>query len=162
MDIKTIFRLMALIVLTLCIQGCSDDEDKYVEPPLAVTPANIAGAWQLTQWNSAPLAEGTYCYIIFNRRERTYAMYQKFDSMYARCITGTYSIEENSDSEYIISGTYDYGRGNWNNSYIVTELYAQGSMVWTAKEDKTDVSVYKRCDSVPQDIIDEARIVSDK
>ena len=55
---KTIFRftLLALIVTAFC--AC--DDDKSYVAPLDVTPNNLAGTWQLAQWNGAPLAQGSY------------------------------------------------------------------------------------------------------
>ena len=42
----------------------------------------------------------------------------------------------------IISGEYDFGNGDWNHDYIVTDLLESGSMIWTAKDDDNDVSKY--------------------
>lgn len=157
MNAKTIFRLMAVFLMMIAIQGCSSDDDKHtLEPTLDVTPANIAGVWKLEEWNSRPLPQGTYCYIIFTRKERSFRMFQKFDSMYARCITGVYAIDKDKLGNYIISGEYDYQMGEWNNSYVVTELYASGSMLWTAKDNPDDVCRYVRLDAVPEDIIRES------
>lgn len=156
MDTKTIFRLMAVLVLMLVFQGCSESDDKVIEPTLDVTPANIAGTWKLSEWNGEQLPDGLYCYIIFKRKDRTFRMFQKFDSMYARCITGTYAIDKDKDGNYIISGDYDFQMGEWNDSYIVTELYASGTMVWTAKNNPDDISRYVRCDEVPDVIIKES------
>lgn len=115
---KNIFKLMALFAFLFCFSSCEDDEP--VIPTLEVTPANLEGTWKLAEWNGASLDEGTYCYVIFNRKEQTFEMYQKFDSMYARYITGSFSIENNPYLGYIISGVYDYGNGDWNNKYIVS------------------------------------------
>ena len=76
-------------------------------------------------------------------------MYQKFDSMYGRHITGSFAIKNDPYQGYIISGSYDNGKGDWNQSYLVTRLLASGSMIWTAKDNVTDISRYKRCDEVP-------------
>ena len=89
-------------------------------------------------------------------------MYQKFDSMYARCITGEFLLEDDDEWGSIISGTYDYGMGEWNNSYIVTELLESGTMIWTVKGDETDISKYERCNKVPDDIKAEAVVVSEE
>ncbi|MBO7280875.1 MAG: lipocalin family protein [Bacteroidaceae bacterium] len=157
MDVKTIFRLMAFFLAMFAFQGCSDSDDEvYTEPALDVTPANIAGTWMLKEWNGVELKQGTYCYIVFTRKDRTFTMFQKFDSMYARCISGTYAVDKDSNGDYIISGVYDYQMGEWNNSYIVTELYASGSMLWTAKKNPDDVCRYIRCDEVPQEVIKES------
>lgn len=58
---KNIFKLMALFAFLFCLTSCDDDEP--VIPTLEVTPANLNGTWELSEWNGAPLAEGTYCYI---------------------------------------------------------------------------------------------------
>lgn len=154
---KTLFNLMLLSMFLFCFASCSDDEMEEV-PALEVNYANLEGTWKLTEWNGQPIADGTYCYISLVRKDKTYKIYQKFDSMYARLITGTYFIEQDDYLGYIISGTYDYGMGDWNKSYIVTDLLQSGSMIWTVKDDDTDVSKYERCDKVPEEIIEEAEV----
>ena len=62
---------MALFAFVLCFASCDDDE-KVEIPALPVTAANLNGTWQLSEWNGQALAEGTYCYITFNRRELTF------------------------------------------------------------------------------------------
>ena len=157
---KNIFDLMALFAFLCCFSACDDDE--AVIPTLAVTPANLNGTWELSEWNGQPLAEGTYCYVTFDRKEQTFEMYQKFDSMYARHITGSFSIEEDPYLGSVISGVYDFGNGDWNNEYIVTDLLETGSMVWTAKDNENDVNKYVRCETVPEDIIAEAKVDKDE
>ena len=51
----------------------------------------------------------------------------------------------------IVMGQYDYGIGDWNHQYIVTDLDAD-SMVWTAKDNPEDVSLYVRCESIPDEV----------
>ena len=149
---KNIFKLMAMLALVCCLSSCSDDDEPVV-PTLYVTPANLNGTWQLAEWNGQPLAEGLYCYITFNRREQTFEMYQKFDSMYARYITGSFDIEEDPYLGSVISGEYDYWMGDWNSEYIVTDLLESGSMIWTAKDNESDVTKYVRCDKVPDEVV---------
>ena len=96
---KNIFNLIALFAFVLCFTSCDDDEKTDI-PTLPVTPANLNGTWQLAEWNGQSLAEGTYCYITFNRKELTFEMYQKFDSMYVRHITGHFSLENDPYLEY--------------------------------------------------------------
>ena len=43
----------------------------------------------------------------------------------------------------MIRGNYDYGNGDWAHRYIVTSLTSD-KMVWVAKDDATDVSIYVR------------------
>lgn len=153
---KNIFKLTALAVFLCCLVSCDDDEP--IIPTLEVTPTNLNGTWELSEWNGTPLAEGTYCYITFNRKEQTFEMYQKFDSMYARYITGSFSIKNDPYLGAVISGEYDFGNGEWNNKYIVTDLLKSGSMIWTAKDNENDVNKYIRCEKVPENIIAEAKV----
>ena len=51
----------------------------------------------------------------------------------------------------IIYGNYDYSAGDWQHRYIVTD-FSKTQMIWTAKDDRSDISVYERCDGIPEDI----------
>lgn len=146
---KTIFRftLLALIVTAFC--AC--DDDKSYVAPLDVTPNNLAGTWQLAQWNGAPLAQGSYVYIEFIRKDQKYVMYQNLDSFGARKLTGRFAIEIDEELGAIIYGNYDYSAGDWQHRYIVTD-FSKTQMIWTAKDDRSDISVYERCDGIPEDI----------
>ena len=157
MDLKVLFRTLTLLALALFMNACSNDDEEAFVPTLEVTPANIAGTWKLIEWNNEPLEQGTYCYIVFNRRDKTFEMYQKFDSMYPRYITGSFFIEESKNGEYIIDGTYDYGNGEWNNSYIVTDLSVSGTMTWAVEGNSGDVSRYECCENIPTEIIESTK-----
>ena len=151
--VKHLFTLLIAVLLSLALVSCSSDDDIEEEPSLEVTPANLHGTWRLVTWNDGePVPDGVYCYIVFNRREQTFDIYQSFDSMYGRHITGTFSVASDPYLGYVISGSYDYDRGEWAHSYIVTRLVASGSMIWTAKDDPGDVCRYERCAEVPAEV----------
>ncbi|MBQ1253906.1 MAG: lipocalin family protein [Alistipes sp.] len=135
---RAFLALMALAVLTAC-----SDDDVYQEPTLDVTPNNIAGTWCLQSWSGGEMMEGSYVYIDFVRADRTYTLYQNLDSQQLRTITGSYYIETDAEYGAVIRGNYDYGNGEWSHRYIVTDLTAE-RMVWTAKDNADDVSVYVR------------------
>lgn len=141
------FTLLSLIAAAFC--AC--DDDVAYEIPMEVTPNNLAGTWQLAQWNGAPLAEGSYVYIEFIRKDQKYVMYQNLDSFMARKLTGRYAITTDEELGAIVYGNYDYGVGDWQHRYVVTGL-SETSMVWTAKDDFSDVSLYVRCDGIPESI----------
>ena len=113
---KHLYKLFTLLVVALFVctfTSCSSDDEEMEEPSMEVTPANLHGTWKLVEWNNGEqVPEGTYCYIVFDRREQTYVMYQKFDSMYGRRITGSFAIKNDPYQGYVISGTYDYNRGD--------------------------------------------------
>ena len=86
-------------------------------------------------------------------------MYQKFDSMYPRRLTGSFSITKDEYKGYILDGKYDYGMGDWNNSYIVTNLFEE-SMQLTVDGENGEVCKYVRCNEVPAEILDWFEAVS--
>ena len=131
---------MAVVTMTAC-----SEEEQYQEPTLDVTPNNIAGTWRLASWSGGDLASGSYVFIDFVRADRTYTLYQNIDSPQLRVITGRYFIETDAELGAVIRGNYDYGNGDWAHRYIVTDLTAD-RMVWTAKDNREDVSVYVRAE----------------
>lgn len=137
------------MMLAIALISCSDDEE-YVEPILDVTPNNIAGEWCLESWNDAPLAEGSYVYISFERADRTYTLYQNVDSAPFRTLTGRYYITTDMELGAVIRGDYDFGVGEWTHRYVVKDLTAK-SMTWIAKDNPDDVSVYVRCE-IPEQV----------
>ena len=151
---KTLFRIMALFLMLFSFAACSDD-DEATTISLAVTPANLDGTWELVEWNGAPLQEGSYCYITFSRKDKTYKMYDKFNSMYANLKTGKFNIENDVKYGFVLTGNYDFGNGNWNNSYVVTNLLSDGTMTWTVKNNPSDTQKFKKCIKVPGEIEDE-------
>lgn len=139
-------------VLLLCA-ACEEDKS-YVDPGLEVTPNNIAGVWKVAQWSGETLAEGCYVYIEFTRRDRTFTIYQNLDSFTARRITGAFHIDTDAELGAIIRGQYDYGNGDWRHRYIVRDLM-QDRMTWIAVDDQEDVTVYERCDAIPDYVLQE-------
>lgn len=149
---KTFLKIMVFMFVLSVTTGCSQDEDSAPEA-LEATPNNVSGIWSLSEVDGKPLPEGLFCYIEFIRRERTFVMYQKFDSMYPRRLTGEFSITNDEYKGNILDGKYDYGMGNWNNSYIVTSLFKE-SMVLTADSEDGEICKYVRCNEVPDEILD--------
>ena len=148
---KRFLKTMALM-LVLSFVACTNNEE-LAPKSLDVTPNNVAGIWKLDELNGDTIPDGLYCYIQFVRKERKFKMYQKFDSMYPRCITGTFSITKDDHKGYILDGKYDYGTGNWNNAYIVKSLFAE-SMLLAADVENGDLCKYIRCNEIPAEILD--------
>lgn len=151
---KNIFKIVLFLSIVIAATACSnDDEPKIVEQPLEVTYANVAGTWQLTNWNGKPLVDGLYCYIELNRKEQTFVIYDNMNSMFAHKLTGSFTLakDENDESIDIISGAYDYDGGSWSNSYQL-QVFAQ-RMTWTVLTDHTDVSLYERCPAIPDNVL---------
>ena len=147
---RFILLTISLLMASLSFVACDDEPVVPTEPQLEVTANNIAGEWQLSLWKGAPLAEGSYVYLSFDRRERTFCIYQNLDSFSTRELTGAFYIETDPELGAIIRGSYDYDRGDWAHRYVVTSLTAN-EMVWVAKDDTEDVSVYSRVE-IPAEV----------
>ena len=149
---KRFLKTIALMLVLTGVFSCSPEED-LTPQSLEVTPNNISGVWKLADVNGEALPEGVYCYMEFVRRDRTFTIYQKFDSMYPRRLTGSFEITKDEYKGYILSGKYDYGTGNWNNSYIVSSLF-ENFMVLTVDGENGEMCKYVRCNEVPAEIVD--------
>lgn len=146
---KRLFKI-ALLSLALAASGACDDKNDE-QPRLKANANNIAGTWCLAEFGGAEPAEGTYVYIEFIRKDALFEMYQNIDSFLPRKLTGRFGIAEEETGEEVIRGLYDHGVGDWKHSYRITEFTAE-RMVWTALDDADDVSVYVRCDEIPEEI----------
>ena len=76
--------------------------------------------------------------------------------MYPVLYTGDYKLEYDWRVGDVVSGTYNYGQGDWSNEYIITKLYKE-SMTWTAKGENGEVQKFIRIDKVPAEIIEAVR-----
>ena len=148
-------KLTNLLMLALLFVGASCNPEEIIEPTLVVNTYNLDGTWQLAELNEAPLADSTFLYIVLDRKG-IFNIYDNMSSMYPVLQTGTFSLEQDWRVGDIISGTYDYDLGTWNHEYIITDLYKE-SMVWTAKDDATDVQKFVRVATVPDHIVEAVR-----
>ena len=150
---KNVLRIL-LAAMALTAVSCSK-EKAQVEPVLDVTANNISGIWTLAEWSGGTLADGTYVYVEFTRRDQLFTIYDNIGSFSARRRTGRYNITlDESLGAAVIRGQYHYGTGDWQHHYIITGLTA-GQMTWTAMDDPEDVSVYRRCAEIPAEILAE-------
>ena len=146
-------RFIWLIISVLAIAFVSCDEptpEVPAEPQLEVTANNIAGEWKLAEWKGAPQEERRKDYIAFDRRERTYTLYQNLDSFSTRKLTGSFYIETDPERGAVIRGNYDYDRGDWAHRYCIISLTAN-KMVWASLDNVVDQSVYVRT-QIPTDV----------
>ncbi|MCF0183018.1 MAG: lipocalin family protein [Bacteroidaceae bacterium] len=105
--------------------ACSKSDDTPQPATLAVTYNNVSGDWQLVEFNSHKLPEGTYLRMSLSRRDHAFTLTDNLNSMYGQTRTGTFTLTEDEDTETtILSGHYDNGVGEWNHEYTVTRLTA--------------------------------------
>lgn len=149
---RLFYRLLAiaLIAATTFAVSCEKPAPLPNEKSMAVTYATLDGSWQLTMWQGAAMAEETYLYIDFDRREHRYTMWDNIDSMYATDTTGTFTITEEEDGTYTLSGTYDYGMGDWSCDYQVILWNKGKSMKWQSRNGSHQVMEFVRVDEIPE------------
>jgi len=146
---KNMFRF-ALLSLILAACGACDDDNR-AEERLEVNANNVAGTWQLAEWNGAPLPGDNYVYLTLIRKECLFEMIQNLDSFQKRQLTGRFNITREEATGAVIRGLYDHGAGDWKHAYLIQELTPE-SMVWIATDNPADISVYRRVDTIPEDL----------
>ena len=140
--------LMLALVSLVTMSSCEKPAPLPDEETVAVTYSALDGCWALSLLQGKPIAEHTYLYIEFFRTERRYSMWDNMDSMYGTETTGTFAISD-EEGTYILSGTYDYGVGVWNNKYQV-KLMSENRMVWYSMGHNHEVKEFERIDQIPE------------
>ncbi len=153
---KILFKMMTVCALLVGFMSCSKQEE-VTDQPLEVNYIHLHGTWKLEEVNGKPTPEGVYCYIELQRDEHRFKMYDNFNTMYARLNTGSFELIHDVHKGDKISGKYDFGRGDWKDEYMVTDLMPEGTMVWTGVSNPEDVQKFVRCEAVPEEIVEEAR-----
>ena len=143
-------RIVATLIVVATIAGCEKPAPLPTEEKIAVTYAALDGCWQLSMWQGAPMAENTYLYIEFDRREHRYTIWDNIDSMYATDTTGTFAITEEEDGTYTLSGTYDYGVGDWSSDYHVTLSNEGERMQWISRSGSFQAMDFVRIEAIPE------------
>ena len=143
-------RIVATLIVVATIAGCEKPAPLPTEEKIAVTYAALDGCWQLSMWQGAPMAEDTYLYIEFDSREHRYTIWDNIDSMYATDTTGTFAITEEEDGTYTLSGTYDYGVGDWSSDYHVTLSNEGERMQWISRSGSFQAMDFVRIEAIPE------------
>ncbi len=151
---KHIFRNILNVLATAWAVSFAVSCDKSgteTEEYLSLTYYNVAGTWELVEWNGEPLAEGTYAYIELTRQhEFTSCSNIRTTSSVAEVLTGEFDIDNEDNT---VGGYYDYmDYMQWSHRYVVSELTSD-RMVWTASDDPGEVRVYLRTDAIPEGLI---------
>lgn len=146
---KRVLRLTFAAMIMSILIAC----DEKIETPqyLEVTPNNISGSWRLQSSCGESLAEGCYVYIDFDRKKRSFEIYQNTDSFATRYITGHFFIYTDEEAGAVIRGNYDYGNEAWTHRYVVSDLTSK-HMVWRALDNPDYVDIYVRCE-IPSNIL---------
>jgi hypothetical protein len=139
---KHLQQLLLITLGALLVIGCQHPEpEPQPEPQPEVSYKNMEGTWRLEEWNGDKLTEGAFLFVEFDQQQR-FTMWDNLGSMYTQERTGSYTISQNSDNKYILTGTYDYGVGDWAHSYKV-EMQRDGEdMLWSTDTESMLFSYY--------------------
>lgn len=150
MNMNRISKIIALAFVAVAAMACGKEDIKIEKELLEVNANNMAGKWQLVQWNGDAMEEGTYVYLEIVRNDRTFTLYQNQDSFQnvPRILTGSYNIDVDPEAGAVIRGMYDHDNGEWAHRYIVKELYVD-EMLWVAKDAPGFTQLFKRIHSIP-------------
>lgn len=147
---KSLLKI-AMAAAVFAAVSCSKDNSTAGEEYLPVTYFNMAGIWELVEWNGEPLADGTFAYIELTR-EKKFSTYTNLEStsLVTAVETGVYDIDASDSS---IGGYYDNAYYElWSTRYVVSEFTGE-TMKWTAKDNEAEVRVYSRTDAIPDGIV---------
>ena len=140
---KKITKFAMALIVAIAAFACSKEGNRGAEY-LEVTYNNIAGVWSLQSFdNGVELGEGTYRYIVFDRKERRFVSYDNLGSMSQVKRSGRFDIY--TDGAAIIRGVYDFGQGDWEHRYYVRNLTNE-RMEWVATDNENVVMVYIRAE----------------
>jgi hypothetical protein len=124
------------MVMLLALVGCESNKGNK--------GLNVAGEWQLVQWNEATPEFNVY--IDFNA-DGTFEMYQQVWSFDYELYIGKYVITGD-----VMTGTYADG-SNWACGYKVNVV--DGQLTMYSQEDQSVTSLYEKC-TIPEEIKAEA------
>lgn len=136
-------------MVAVAFGACKNDNPEPIVPEPSdeeLTADFITGIWSLSEW-SAGLGEGIYCYIDMDGESGRYEMWDNLNSMYPQHTTGSFKLSKVDEHDYI-TGTYDNGVGEWNDSYEVVILSDQ-YIDWISQSTGEKMS-FKRVMGLPE------------
>lgn len=141
-------KLLLFMASALLLLSCEKPVNNDLPLPEAeVTLRTIAGAWQLEVWNGEKLAGDTFLYIELDGKNHRFEMWDNLGSMYTQHKTGSFGLSKDEDDNVIITGQYDNGVGDWNNSYEAYFMQRGDYMAWTTDEENM---TFKRINEISE------------
>lgn len=148
---KQFLHPLGIVFAVCCIvlTSCSKNEEEPTEPELLVTNINLAGNWQLVEWDGKPLDADAYFFITFERRELKFTIHSRLETMYDHTLTGKYVLTTDKDTGVTtLSGFYDYDAGAWANEYVVSKL-TETQLLLTSSKEPASTRRYVKVETLP-------------
>lgn len=143
---KNIFKTLSIVFVILSLAACTK-ETTVSDNQLPVTSDNISGTWQLSEFNGSPLADGLYMYLELVRRDRKFSFYENISG--SENVTVPKSGRFDFFGDRVISFLYDNSMSSYGKKYEIVSL-TKDRMVWVRQDNKDEVSVYVRCETIPE------------
>lgn len=151
---KTILNRILIILAAssmLMASSCSkvnapvDETEKLLE----VNASNLHGNWTLTSMNAAPVPQGAYFHINFNRSGEKFQIWNAMNSIPSSYdySEGTFKLYTDSELGVYIRGI-DNVKEEWNDTYVIKEL-TRNHMVWVGMKDPAFIQEFTRIDTIP-------------
>ena len=141
-------KLLLFMASALLLLSCEKPVNNDLPLPEAeVTLRTIAGAWQLEVWNGEKLAGDTFLYIELDGKNQRFEMWDNLGARYTQHKTGSFGLSKDEDDNVIITGQYDNGVGDRNNSYEAYFMQRGDYMAWTTDEENM---TFKRINEIPE------------
>lgn len=143
---KNIFKTLSVIFVTLSLIACTKEPHKS-DNELPVTSDNISGTWELSEISGEPLADGLFMYLELVRRDKVFSFYEN--------ISGSHNVTVHKSGHFdffgerVISFLYDNSISSYGKRYEIISL-TEDKMVWVREDNRDEVSVYVRCESIPE------------
>lgn len=140
--------IMLTVIAAFLAVSCEKDEAPVVEY-LEVNASNLHGNWTLESINGAPVQEGAYFYINFDRSGNEYTIWETMTSISSapNVDKGTFDIKTDPELGAYIRGI-DEVKEEWNDRYVVKDL-TKTTMTWIGVNDPSFIQTFKRLDKIP-------------
>lgn len=155
---KNIFKLF---LFSLLAASCSH-KPGTAEPEVGLNYSSIYGIWELVSFNGDAIGvaagDTRYNYLVIGRTEnpdtrtRRIDQYSNMDSYISSHTEIDYFLEEDENGVYYITGSYAHWGADFG-PYAISGLTADDMTLTISGDSGDDVLVYRRCASVPEEIV---------
>ena len=142
LNIIAIALVSTSMLLTVSCSKSNPDEQKVIF--LEVNASNLHGKWALATVNNAPVPEGAYFHINFNRSSEEFQIWNAMNSIPSSYdySEGIFKLYQEPELGVYIRGIDSVGE-EWNDLYVIKNL-TQQSMIWVGVNDPTFIQTFTR------------------
>lgn len=142
--LNRIFTILAAATMLMTVSCSKVNPADEAEQLLEVNASNLHGKWALTSVNNAPVPDGAYFHINFNRSGEEFQIWNAMNSIPSSYdySEGTFKLYPDPELGVYIRGIDNAGE-EWGDCYVIKEL-TRNSMVWVGVNDPSFVQTFER------------------